>query len=225
MTPPPLVHRHGTSDEAIWRGILESNEYRLPDRLDGAVVIDIGTHIGPFSFMVLQRGASMCYSYEADPILAKIAGVNLHQFGPRSMVLNRPVWGYDKRIRFISAESPHNTGLGRVWDRGGDEIDAVAIDKVLLNASEHGKRDIDILKLDCEGSEWSILHHAIRLPLVRRIVGEFHENFISAAARAETGADLGRDWLLQVLDGKGFDAEIVPSTHPKAGHFFAERRA
>ena len=49
--------RPGTNDALIYANVVTRNEYRVPDDMSGAVVIDIGVHIGTFSHLVLTRGA------------------------------------------------------------------------------------------------------------------------------------------------------------------------
>ena len=42
-------------------------------------------------------------------------------------------------------------------------------------ATNHGEKQVRLLKLDCEGAEWPILLTSQRLHLIDEICGEFHE--------------------------------------------------
>ena len=65
---------------------------------------------------------------------------------------------------------PGNTGAVEVHPDGSHPTRAFALDDLLVR---YGR--VDLLKLDCEGSEWPILAHASQLHRVRTICGEYHE--------------------------------------------------
>ena len=48
-----MILRPGTSDRDVFIANYEQNEYRLPSDMQGQVVIDIGAHIGAFTYTVL----------------------------------------------------------------------------------------------------------------------------------------------------------------------------
>jgi hypothetical protein len=58
---------------------------------------------------------------------------------------------------------------------------------------------IDLLKLDCEGAEWSILPAAVELlPKVKQLCMEYHN------------AGLKADWLEQWLKQNGYNVRRTP---------------
>ena len=64
---------------------------------------------------------------------------------------------------------------------------------------QHNLDRIDVLKLDCEGSEFSILEHSTSLDRINRIVGEYHgkDRFHELVQRKFS------DWKLRILkDGE-----------------------
>src|SRR5262249_43824536 len=58
--------------------------------------------------------------------------------------------------------------------------------------ARYGLKRIDFLKLDCEGSEFSILRHTPSLDRIGLVVGEYHgrEAFLSLVRERFTGWDL-----------------------------------
>jgi FkbM family methyltransferase len=220
MLIKPTVARVGSSDEPVWKDLFFKNEYRMPESLGpDDVVVDIGAHVGAFSFMSLYRNAGRCYAYEADPLACKIAAVNLHQFGKRSILRNRVVWGIPRKVNFVTAEANENTGIGRVWDWGGTEYDAIGIQEIL----DEAPKGVSLLKLNCNGAEWSILA-AADLQNVSKVIGVLHENFVSRVAANECGVDPDRDWLRARLEGQGFVVETLPIVdNEKMSFFFASR--
>lgn len=220
---PLIAHRAGSSDSAIWNSV-KAGEYRLNNTYAvHDVIIDIGCHIGSFADEVLSRGAGSCHCYEPDPELFKLASQNLSSYGNRAIMFNAPVWGRQELVNFVRAESLQNTGVGRVWGHGGSPVATVAFDDVVLKAANGGR--VRLLKLDCEGSEWSILQDATTLSLIDEIVGEWHENFISQAVKERSAFTVGRELLRLILKGAGFFVELVPNpNHSQAGNFFARRK-
>jgi FkbM family methyltransferase len=75
----------------------------------------------------------------------------------------------------------------------------------------------DLLKLDCEGAEYSILFDAPPsvLDLVRRIVMEYHDNMVPHQ----------HDDMVRFLDRHGFQVETFPNpVHSYLGYLRASRK-
>ena len=50
--------RPETTDSAIFTNVVDDNEYNLPQSFEpDDIVVDIGAHIGGFSYAALERGA------------------------------------------------------------------------------------------------------------------------------------------------------------------------
>jgi hypothetical protein len=65
----------------------------------------------------------------------------------------------------------------------------------MVPSRTHSFDEIDILKLDCEGSEFSILENTTMLDRIRVIVGEYHDKPRFEKLVAERFAD----WKLRIL--------------------------
>ena len=59
-----LKFREETYDRLIWDSVFTHNEYKLPEKMGGDVVVEIGGHIGAFASLCKSRGASECWSIE-----------------------------------------------------------------------------------------------------------------------------------------------------------------
>jgi len=224
--------RPGTNDALIYANVVTRNEYRVPDDMSGAVVIDIGVHIGTFSHLVLTRGASEVHGFEPEASNYMFARQNLAAFGPRVHLQHRAVWRSDTDavpLHFWRSTDDANAGGGTlIWDTNGPLVDAVAFDDVVEQVSRNGARRIALVKIDCEGAEFPILLTSRRLDCIDRIVGEYHE------LRAELPRHVrvpGRDQftvdgLAAALEQNGFAFSLEPQatgTFGALGLFFADR--
>lgn len=166
----------------VWRLVNVGNEYRLPADTTGWRVVDVGAHIGSFTRAALDRGAAQVIACEPH--------------GGRAECLARNTLG-----RPVTIAPYYVVGrLDGTVPLPGDEPFADRLrplDELLPDGP------IDLLKLDCEGGEYSIAE-GTNLSRVARIVGEAHR--ITWRGRQWTMADLTR-----MLEGQGFAVVSEPT--------------
>lgn len=233
--PPSLTLRPDTNDDVIYDTVVTRNEYRVPEQLaPGSVVIDIGVHIGAFSYLALTRGAASVYGFEPEPSNFARAGANLAPFGDRVRLYNRAVWRSDRPgapLHFWASSDRANTGGGTlIWETDGPLVDSVPFDEVVDTAGEGGRRRIALVKIDCEGAEFPILLTSALLGRIDRIVGEYHELRADLPAHVRVpGCDrFTLEVLTERLEREGFAVSSVrqaAAQYGDLGLFFAERRA
>lgn len=182
-----FVFRDGTTDERIFTHVVMHNEYRLPARFTpDDIVLDIGAHIGSFSFAALTRGAGTVYLFEPDRGNCAQIEMNLlpHIAAGRARLQRAAVWRSDRdEITYHGGYSiePGNLvnsgGMGVIWAREGEgeSLPTLPFDSIMDAITENGSRRVRLLKIDCEGSEWPILLTSKRLHLIDEVCGEFHE--------------------------------------------------
>ncbi len=86
-------------------------------------------------------------------------------------------------------------------------IETVTLEQL---AEKYGLERIDFLKLDCEGSEFSILQNTTMLERIGVIVGEYHDRARFLKLVAERFAD----WALRIL--KDGELGVFWLTNPRA---------
>src|SRR3989344_7237302 len=139
----------GTFQEVWLLGVYEKY-YRIRS---GDKVVDIGASIGAFSVLAAQRGARV-YAYEPTP---------------RSFeLLTRNIKGYDVTAHKLAVAG--KAGYAELSGAGGDEgnslihpgtpsqsfrVPTTTLDEILGKIGH-----CDLLKMDCEGGEISILENA-----------------------------------------------------------------
>ncbi len=103
------------------------------------------------------------------------------------------------------------TVTGRVRAGGpGLEVPVQTLSDVLRR---HGFERVDVLKVDCEGSEYDIFEGSFEvLPHIARIVGEF-----------ETVDHRGPSDLKRMLESAGFEVRLDPEASGLRGYFAAMR--
>lgn len=224
-----LIFREGTQDAAIWRSVAADNEYRIGMRFNPRdVVLDIGAHVGSFSYLCLDRGAGRVVCVEPDPGNFNLLRHNLHVAcgaTDRAVLIAAAADGGDAAVyEYLPSSDAANTGGGGIRDHtyaGLYPVAAVGIGDLIRLAGAFSIRNrVRLIKLDCEGSEWRILFDPelsdeIWNP-VDAILGEYHpvDNFHGGI-------------LVKRLTSMGFHAEAneTPGDNPhRLGKFWAYRR-
>ena len=139
------------------------------------------------------------------PRLAAEARVVCVEADPRNLTaLARNVGGFAQIVPAACTYAPdpirlRSTIYAGTENSGGSTVDSVGeiVPRVTLEElfTAYQLPWIDVLKLDCEGCELSVLEHTLSLDRVRLIVGEWHdrERFLRLVARRFTA------WRLHVL--------------------------
>jgi len=230
---PEFSIRPGTNDDVIYANVVTRNEYRVPDDLSGAIVIDIGMHVGAFSHLALTRGAAEVHGFEPEASNHACAARNLAPFGVRARLDNRAVWRSDAAapaLHFWRSTDAANAGGGTlIWETDGPLVNTVPFDDVIDAVSEHGRRRIALVKIDCEGAEFPILLTSKRLACIDRIVGEYHElrAELPRHVRLPGCEQFTVELLVAHLEAAGFVVTLEPqatATFGALGLFFADRR-
>jgi FkbM family methyltransferase len=214
---------HRAPDMVIVRDILFDDAYRLGElRLRPRTVLDVGAHIGCLALRAHQRwpGAEVV-CVEPNPANMSALDANVGRFAkqvPRAAT-------YDPGpVRLVSSIFPGSDNTGASYVLAGDKALAsaeqnqtserkVTVEAVTLEAliEELDWTTIDLLKLDCEGCEFSLLERTESLDKIGAIVGEYHDRarfdaliarrFSSWELRRITDGEPGLFWLINPAAG------------------------
>ena len=146
----------------------------------GELVVDIGAHIGCFAWMWRRRnGYANIVCVEANPDNLECLKANVGDF---ATVLHAACT-YEKEFQFVNSIASNGRATGGSYlsppgQKVNPEyrIDERTIPSITLEGIVDliGGKSIHILKLDCEGSEFSILANTSLLPRIKYVVGEYH---------------------------------------------------
>lgn len=234
--PCPFELRPGTDDEVVWKSVVESNEYRVPERFEpDDVVLDVGAHIGCFSHFACSRGARRVLAFEAEATNFRRASANLARWGNAVELSDRAVWRSDRRgdvLHFASSNDPSSSAGGNVFfTNQGPAIQTIPFDDVVAQAKARWGRRIRFVKIDVEASEFPILLTSNSLSEVDEIAGEFHEvhglrdpHVIPEWSRVQGYERFTVEALAAHLEARGFAVWFVRFEPTHLGLFYATRR-
>lgn len=171
----PVAFR--AEDELALHEVLVEQEYGfLAPYLTGigeAGIIDAGTHIGTF-LVWLSRivPTARVVGVEADPKTYAIAARNFGNTGLRGQVLHRAAAASDDEVLRLIDSGPSMSH--RIGGQGAIEVTGISLGALIaMVAGRDG--DVDLLKVDIEGSEEAFLCAApALLGRVRALVVELH---------------------------------------------------
>lgn len=157
---------------------------------DGSVVIDVGANIGVFAAYAATRAQGVkVYAYEPFPENVAWLKRNIEESGlAMNVQIHQQAVAGLSGTRFLQSDPEHWIMHSLTKESNGSEglqVNCITLDEIF---SKEAIERCDLLKLDCEGSEYEILWNcsADTLNRVRRIVAEFHEG----PGRAGTGREL-----------------------------------
>ncbi|AOL17304.1 hypothetical protein BFU36_11955 [Sulfolobus sp. A20] len=136
--------------------IYEIFEIKTYDIEVSGVVIDIGAEIGDSSIYFAINGASKVIGLEVNPILAKIAIKNIETNGLNDKVIILPY-----AIGSIDSETTF----------GSTKVKQITFNTLV---SIYNIKNIDLVKIDCEGCEYDIIP-TLPFQIINKIIMEYHD--------------------------------------------------
>lgn len=129
------------------------------DKFD--ILVDIGAHIGAVSLGV-SNSCSKIYSVEANPRTFRLLKMNvlLNQQREKIKCINKAVTGKDKdEIHFSLNSSSLRSSVCIEENEGYIKVDTISLKEIISSVYKKSSEKA-LLKLDCEGSEFSIIQSA-----------------------------------------------------------------
>jgi FkbM family methyltransferase len=183
--------RNGTTDTNAVLA-LPQDDYRLWGQPWSGWMIDVGAHIGTIGLTLARQNPDLrVLCIEAVPDNADLLEANISRLGLASRVISIRAYAaapgtisgtchYGYRYRESESDgyvSAHRY-VGNTWIHLGEpehsvEVPAVSLDRLLR---EYDIEDVALLKIDCEGCEWSFLDTPA-IAKVQTIRGEYHGGY------------------------------------------------
>ena len=181
-----------------------------------SVVVDIGANIGLFSLYAAFSGARKVYAFEPNREAYQCILENVKRNNLQNVVLahNYAVTSKsDEVVTIPKAASPQNRIGYQNAAHGTDGYELVSTISLNDIVSRESMSRIDLLKMDCEGSEYDILAGISKSTFskISRIIIEYHEG--------------KADEIEENLQHHGFKLEKqTPATNKEGILWFSKRR-
>lgn len=171
----------------------------------GAIVFDVGANVGFFSFQLFAN-FPLIFIYAFEPMEENIAVFNKNVSLNRSLA-NRLVieqaavtGSYDGELEIYFDNKNQNSVIASLYKDFSTDNNASKIVKAKSLSSiikDKNVERVDLLKLDCEGSEYSILYDSPpeTFSVIRNIIIEVHD--LDQSKR-------NKDSLISFLEDKNF---------------------
>lgn len=222
---------NAAQDLVVVNDIVENDSYRIDELpMPSPVIVDVGAHIGCFAARLHRRNPlARIIAVECCPENIPALERNISRFA----TIVQGAVTYERDVALLNAVFPNcvTTGgsivasraeierrlaAGELQSRDSQEstkdywadlrpLPTLTLEEIV---AQHGFDQIDVLKLDCEGSEFSILRNTTLLPRIKLIVGEYH----------------GRDDFLRLIDDRFAGWELRVLKDGELGTFWLKQR-
>ena len=213
----PRVYRT-QSEKDTWYAVAVENEYCLTTTLLSTdTIIDIGAHIGSFSYLAYRSGSRSVYAYEIDPWHVEAATVNLGDMQDGvALHYSAVVRGDEHR-----ASEYRYDGAWNSFGLTGGVVESKSLDEIINAVCAPGE-NVRFLKIDIEGGEYPVLYTCTQMDRIEEIAGEWHTMTPGPAELANLPYETDENGLARFLQACGFEVEIVRNAET-LGNFYAKR--
>ncbi len=185
---------------------------------EGDLVVDIGANIGAFSFLAATKGASHVYCFEPGKEAYANLTRSLQKMKLGNVTLfNSCVSDVDGYLSFFISKSSTRNSLYSNDVFGMETPEYIHVPSITLPQfmEKNELRHIDYLKMDCEGSEGSILSSLpdAYFKNTRKIALEFHDN----------SSSLNHEKIIHLLESHEFETMLEWDGKQAIGMIYARR--
>ena len=189
-----LIIRKGTSDHYVFRDIFLFKEFKLPVKIIPKLIIDTGAYTGLSSLYYSSKyPKSKIISVEPEisnfKILSKNTELNLN-----IKRIKAGIWSKNTKLKIVDSNSAKWAfTVNETYNDDADGIQAITIDQILFDS---GFEQIDILKIDIEGSEKEIFSNNSEkwLSKVNILVLELHDRLVPGCSNAVYNSLFMDEW-------------------------------
>jgi FkbM family methyltransferase len=189
----PLIIRKNTTDFKVFRDIFAKNELDLDIKITPKLIIDAGAYVGYSSmYYATKYPESAVCAIEPNPILFNILLQNTKNIS-NIFPINAGIWYKKTKLQLIDNEKIGEWAYETIETKKG-QINSITINEILKLSNCN---QIDILKLDIEGSEKELFSKNYKewLNKTNIIVIEFHDRMRKDCSATVYSAINKSDWI------------------------------
>lgn len=216
--------RPNTNDSDIYRCVFENNQYNIRSLNKDDIVVDVGAHVGSFSRKVIDNGAGTVYAYE--PFIENFETLKDNSKDYNINCFQKIVRGSYK-FRTAAMDIGDNIkqqeikNYGGIGIKEGNMVQVVTLEDIVKTVNA----PIKLLKLDCEGSEYSIVMESpdSTFDNIQTIVGEVHS--CSIPINKVNGKSVSHEEFFNRLKSLGYLTTFrLMSEENQMGFFYARKK-
>ncbi len=143
---------------------------------NGLVIFDIGAHIGSFSVNAAKEGATV-YAFEPnkDNYAILLENIKINNLEGKVIPSNIAITNKEGNAT-LQVSSINYGGHSINMSTGEEETTNITTDTLAHCIEKFSLQKIDLIKIDIEGSEYTIFEHVSKetLDMITEIIGEYH---------------------------------------------------
>jgi FkbM family methyltransferase len=181
------------------------------------IVVDIGANIGVFALFAASRTQNTVHAFEPFPENVKFLKRNIHRSGSHNIITHSVA--VSDKIGSAKLFLSEISGGHLLFDHNIKgklenyiEVPTITLQRII---DDNNFKQIDFLKLDCEGCEGSIIMSTPKdcLKRVRKIAMEFHDNV----------SYLKHNDIQRLLEEAGFVTKLDWNSKSPFGYLYGRR--
>ena len=183
----PILLRNNTSDIGVFYQVFLAKSYNLNYYIDPKIIIDCGANIG-LSAVFFKNKFPNAKVIAIEPELSNFELLEKNTKNYNDIFcINSGIWNKSTNLKIKSNSSHWDFTVEEVDYKNENTIPAISIRDILDN---HGIEQIDILKIDIEGSEKELFEEDYEYWMKRTkvLVIELHDGLREGASKSFFGA-------------------------------------
>jgi len=180
----------GEVDVLLYDEIKKRDVYRI-NNFSGELIIDIGANIGIFSIFASEK-AKKVIAYEPEQDNYEFLLKNIHKNKITNIETHKLGLGKKGKARIIPMQSGSYVG-----ELGKEPVKLISLNDIKFDKC-------DLMKIDCEGSEFDLIKYAKSKTLkkIKRISMEIHKNMVDQRRVKELIEKLSKYFDIEENDGQ-----------------------
>ncbi|MBI4975528.1 FkbM family methyltransferase [Candidatus Peregrinibacteria bacterium] len=200
------------ADHSVFEEIFVDRDYKILDdviKKADCPIVDIGAHIGCFSiYASVLNPSARVFAFEPEEENFKTLKENLKLNSIKNVIAkNLAVYGVSGvRDLYISKDSHNNSFVLR--EENSKKVNCVDFGSLIERFFvKGGYKFFSLVKMDCEGSEFSIFENFKRewFSFVKVFYIEYHE----------FSPEMKKDFIINLLKKNRYEVSVVPSFYDK----------
>ncbi|MDD5529745.1 MAG: FkbM family methyltransferase [bacterium] len=214
-TPKNTFYFRGIIEKIFFNNIYTPSGFSIGNN---DIIVDIGAHIGVFTLFAARKTKNMVYAFEPFNENFEFLNNNIHTNKLHNVVTyNKAITDKTGTEKLFLSESSEGHFIFNNYENKKlyKNVSSISLQYIIDNIIDKRFKQIDFLKLDCEGAEGLILSSTPEdyLLRIKKIVMEFHD----------TRSSLKHDEILDLLKKIGFVVRLDWDGKSSIGYIYAKR--